>query len=149
MGLESKSKSKGKRRGEVSLRDHPNAIVARHLWEAVSKGDAESIVRLLSPEVIWRSYGTGELSGVFEGPEGVLNFLALAGERVETMVLRVVDIFASDGGAVIHYAMDANQGPKFLESQVILVMRIQNGLINEVFTVPTQAAEAADFWRRQ
>jgi ketosteroid isomerase-like protein len=145
VGLESKSRGPG----EASLRNHPNAIVARRLWEAVSKGDAETIIGLLSPEVTWRSYGTGELAGLFHGPEGVLDFLARAGERVEAMVLRVVDIFASDDGAVIHYVMDANQGPKILESQVILRMRIQDGLITEAFTVPTLADEAAAFWRLQ
>ena len=141
--------NKDKWLGENSLRDHPNAIIARRLWEAASKGDGESLVSLLSPEVTWRSYGSGDLAGLFEGPEGVIDFLARAGERVERMVLRVVDIFASDRGAVIHYVMEASQGPKFLESQVILLIRIEDGLIVEVFTVPTLADEAKAFWRLQ
>jgi ketosteroid isomerase-like protein len=147
--LDLEGKGKGKGAAAASTRDHPHAIIAQRIWEAASKGDAASLIDLLSPDIIWRSYGSGELSGVIQGPEEVLDLMARTGELVDTMVLRVVDIFASDRGAVIQYAMEANQGPKTLESQIILLLQIQEGLVTEIMTVPTQAKEAAEFWRLQ
>ena len=133
----------------ASVRDHPNAVIARQLWESVSKGDATAIVHILAPDIVWQTFGGGELGGLSHGPEEVLDLLARAGELVDTMVLRISDIFASDSGAVIHYAIEANQGPKFLDNQVVLLMKIRDGRVYEVFTVPTGLTEDGAFWRLQ
>lgn len=131
------------------MHDHPNAVLARELWEATSKSDASTIMQLLAPGIIWRTYGGGALGGLSEGPEAVLNLLARAGELVDQMTMRVVDIFASDQGAVIHYIVEANQGPKSLDMQVVLVMYIESGRVTDAFTVPTHTSEDNAFWRLQ
>ena len=43
--------------------EHPNARIARRLWEATSEGDANAIREILAPDVRWCSYDSGSLSG--------------------------------------------------------------------------------------
>ena len=60
--------------------EHPNARIARRLWDATSEGDADAIREILAPDVRWHSYDSGILSGEFHGPDAVVDRLARSGD---------------------------------------------------------------------
>jgi ketosteroid isomerase-like protein len=106
--------------------EHPNARIARRLWEATSEGDANAIREILAPDVRWCSYDSGSLSGELEGSDAVVDLLARSGEIVDDL---------------------AQRGGEELEMEILLVQRTQAGRIVEVFTVPRDAQRNIRFWQ--
>lgn len=125
---------------------HPNAEIARQLWLATAKGDAEGLRGLLSPNVRWTSHSAGDLSDAVEGPDAVIGLLARSGELVEELRSDVIDIFASDRGAVIHYRLRAERSGLRLDLEVVLIARIAQGVIVDVQTIPSDARANQAFW---
>jgi ketosteroid isomerase-like protein len=127
--------------------EHPNARIARRLWEATSEGDANAIREILAPDVRWCSYDSGSLSGELEGSDAVVDLLARSGEIVDDLCSTLVDIYASERGAVLHYKVVARRGGEELEMEILLVERTEAGRIVEVFTVPRDAERNTRFWQ--
>ena len=67
------------------MRDHPNLDYARRLWDAAAEGDADALRELLTDDVAWRVRGSHPLSGDYQGPEGVLHYLASVGEQADEL----------------------------------------------------------------
>jgi ketosteroid isomerase-like protein len=126
---------------------HPNEAVVRELWGAISDGNAERVASVLAPDVLWRSYEAGDLSGDRYGPEPVLDLLAIAGEWVDTMSLDLVDVYANDRGAVMHYRVRARRGAQELDTQVLIVFEVESGLVVSAYSVPLDPAANGAFWR--
>lgn len=124
---------------------HPNASIARELWIAASESDAAGIRRLLAPDVEWRTFSSGSLSGSLRGADAVLDLLARSGEIVDELTTDLIDIYASDDGAVTHCRVSAHLGPRNLETEIMLVMRIRSGRVASAFAVPVDA-QADSFW---
>lgn len=125
---------------------HPNAAIARDLWIATSESDEAGIRRLLAPDVEWRTFTSGSLAGSLRGADAVLDLLARSGEIVDSLTSDLIDIYASDDGAVTHYRVSAHLGPRHLETQAMLVMRIRSGQIVSAFAVPVDAQANDTFW---
>jgi ketosteroid isomerase-like protein len=128
---------------------HPNAIVARRLWEAFGDGDVARLRELLTPDVLWRSHGSNPYSGEVKGIEAVLDLMARSGESVDELRSVVREIFASDAGAVVWATTNAARGPKILHIDFLLLLRIADGRIYEVSSVPTDQRHNDEFWRLQ
>ena len=127
--------------------EHPNRAVARRFWEAAAEGDAAAVVALLSPDIVWRTYGDHPLAGEHHGPEKVLSFLARLGETVDELRSEVRDIFTSERGAVIHFQVSARRGPKRLETETMLILTIEADRILEATVVTTNQRISNEFWR--
>ena len=66
------------------MSEHPNTQIARRAWEAISQGDAESLLTLLDPAVVWHATARGTpWSGTHRGAESVVDYLARVGEASE------------------------------------------------------------------
>ena len=89
--------------------DHPNTEFATTLWDAVALGDADSVRGLLADDVVWQAGGHHALSGMFEGPDAVLDYLARVGESTDELSTELIDIFANDRGAVVVYHLSARR----------------------------------------
>lgn len=124
-----------------------NAAIARELWLAASESDAEAIRRLLHPDIRWRTFSSGSLSGAIQGVEAVIDLMARSGELTDELTTSLIDIYASDTGTVTHYRVDAARGAKAVEVEVLLVMHMHAGLVVEAFAVPMAGAEADRFWQ--
>lgn len=133
----------------LSQTHRDNATIARMVWDATSRGDASGLRELLSPDVTWHSYSSGVLSGVFKGPDGVVDLLARTGELVDGLRSELIDVFASASGAVIHYRVSAVRGLQSLETEVLLRMRIEQRRIVDVFTLSKDAERSDSFWLAQ
>ena len=123
-----------------------NAGLARRLWRAASEGNPDPVLEL-DPKGVWRTYGVNPNAGEFHGIDAVLRYLASSGEGVEDMRSELLDVMASERGAVIHYRVRAERGPKQLDGEFFLWLRIQDGVVTEVAAVPFDQAAADAFWR--
>jgi ketosteroid isomerase-like protein len=125
---------------------HPNAAVARALWSAVSEADVDGIRRLLASDIEWKTYSSGVLSGSIRGVNAVIDLLARSGEIVDELTTDMIDIYASDTGAVTHYRLHAERGARSLDTEVLLVMRIDSGRVVEAFATPVDPGADETFW---
>ena len=125
---------------------HRNVDIARDLWVATAEADEASIRRLLAPDIEWRTFSSGELSGTLRGVDEVIDLLARSGETVDALTTDLIDIYASDDGAVTHYRVRANRGERVLDTEVLLVMRIRSGRVHSAFAVPVDARLPDSFW---
>lgn len=126
--------------------DHPHFTLTRTLWSAVADGDAEALALLLSEDVSWRAAGRNSLSGVYHGPDEVLDYLARIGEMADEFSSRLESIFTNDEGAVLVYHVSATRGGKSLETDFITQLTVRHGVVVEVLQVPVDHRENDEFW---
>jgi ketosteroid isomerase-like protein len=123
-----------------------NREIARKLWDATSRGDAEGIESVISPDGVWNSLSSGVLAGTYKGHEEIIGMLARSGELVDAMQVELLDILVSEIGAVIHYHVLATKGDRSLDTRQILHMRIEGDQIYEISSLPMKARDAESFW---
>ena len=127
-------------------KEHPNVTVAKELWSAAAEGDAEGVLRLLDPEVVWTSTGRNPLSGVWRGPGGVLEFLARIGDAAGELLSTLESVFVNDEGAVITYHTQARRGAKMLEMDYLLLLRMRDGRVYSGLMVAADQHVNDEFW---
>lgn len=128
---------------------HPNIRIARKLWAATSSADVETLYGLFARDVVWEVHAAGDLPDRAVGPDGVLDLLALSGELVDDLRSDLIDVYASDGGAVMRFRIRARRGERRLDTELFLVADIADGCVHRVFTVPVDAEQYAAFWGAQ
>jgi len=127
--------------------NHKNISIGERLWEAVAAGDAAGFRDLLSPEIRWRSHGTGDITGIFVGIDAVLDYMASAGDLVDKLRSDLIDIFVNDRGAVLWYVVEANRGEKELHSEQFLLLEIEDDRVVRGTVVPASQQQTNSFWR--
>lgn len=123
-----------------------NIAIGEQLWEAIAAGDAAKFSELVSPAIRWRSHGTGDITGIFVGVDGVLDYLASAGDLVDKLRSDLIDIFVNDRGAVLWYVVEANRGEKELHSEQLLLLEIEDERIVRGTVIPVSQHQANAFW---
>lgn len=127
--------------------EHPNAAVARSLWDAGATGDREPILRLYAPDAVLRSAGDNPVAGEFKGLPAILGLFARSGELVEELRAELLDLYASDAGAVMCYRIVAQRGPKHLDMEYMFTLRIEAGRVIEGSIVPADESRNDAFWK--
>ena len=128
--------------------EHESATIALALWQATSEADAQTVRSMLSPDITWRTK-TGEMTDTPRGPDAILNLLASTGERVDSLTSTLLNIFSNDTGAVLHYRIRAHRGLQNIDTEVLLVLTIQNRVVVDALAVPVDAQQDAAFWGRR
>ena len=128
------------------MEEHPHIGIGRQLWRAVALADADVIYRLLSPDIVWHNKSSGNLPSTVRGPEGVIDMLAGAGESVDSLTSKLIDIFANDRGVVLYYSMQATREAVSLETRMLLMMTIWGGRVVEATAVPVDPEPLDRFW---
>ena len=67
------------------------------------------------------------------------------GDHVDDLRLSLKDVYASANGAVISYALWACRGAKVIEQEVLVRLRIEEGLVVECDAVAVDQAAMAAF----
>jgi ketosteroid isomerase-like protein len=130
-----------------TIATHPNLEVARALWDAVSEGDAEAVQQLLAEDVVWTSVGHNPLSGVRNGPEQVLDYLAEVGESADELCSSLGQVFVNDEGALVTYRVSASRGSKQLvEMQYFLKLGIRAGRVESATMIAADQYRNDEFW---
>jgi len=126
--------------------DHPHFTLARTLWSAIADGDAEALGLLLAADVAWRAVGDNSLSGIYHGPDEVLDYLARIGEETDEFSSRLESIYTSDEGAVVFYHVSATRGGRSLETDFVTRLTVRDGEVVEALMVPVDQRENDEFW---
>lgn len=126
--------------------DHPNSEFATALWDSVAEGDSEAVRGLLADEVVWHAGGHHALSGEFEGPDAVLDYLARVGESTDELSTELTDIFVNDRGAVVVYHLSARRELKRLETDLFLELEIREGKLARARSVSFDQVASNEFW---
>ncbi len=128
--------------------EHEPAAIARALWQATSQADAQTVRSMLSPDVTWRTQSNADDNpDSLHGPDAILNLLASAGEGVDSLTSSLLNIFSNRDGAVLHYRTRAQRGLANIDTEVLLVLTICDGIVQDALSVPVDAREDAAFWR--
>ena len=132
------------------MRRHRNHTVALDLWDAIARGDALALTRLLAEKCAWTMPGDSPLAGVYEGPEAIFHFMARLGELTDDLRSDLVDIFVSDRGAVVRYRIHAERGAETLDMEHLFMIGIdEDGLITEGVFAPIGQHRYDHFFRPQ
>lgn len=126
--------------------EHPNAAIARRLWDAAARGDPDPVLELYAPHAVLRAHGDNPLAGEYKGGAGVLEYLIRAGEMVDDLRASLLDIYASDDGAVTRYRTTATRGAKRLDMVFLIVQRMERGRVEEAEVISTDQKRNDAFW---
>ncbi len=81
---------------------HPNETMIRTAYDAISSGDLQPMLNMLSDEIRWNVSGDSPLAGDYEGKDGVLRFFgAIAHQYDNTLTVQVREVLANDHRAVV------------------------------------------------
>jgi len=129
------------------VQEHPNAELARRVWEALSRGDAESFRELLAPDIVWHAASLGTpWSGTHRGYEAVVDFLADIGEASDVVDSQWRDVLVSDDRVLVIYHVSVRVGTRHAELDYVWLARVEKGRFAEVWTVPLDPAAVEAFW---
>ncbi len=128
------------------MKGDPSAKLAQMAWEAVAHADAETLAHLCKEEMVWHATGAGPRSGDLCGFEAVLDHLRGMGEAAEEYSSHAVAVLGGeDRAAVIFHATGRRLG-RVLDHDVVLLFRIEDQRIAEVWSIPFDQRAADEFW---
>jgi len=128
--------------------DHPNAQLARRLWDAIARGDAAGLRTCLAPDLVWRATARGTpWSGVHQGADSAIDMLARVGEATDVFDADLVDVLASDERVVILFRVHIVIGARQVELDYLMLARVAGERIAEILTAPLEPATIEAFWQ--
>jgi ketosteroid isomerase-like protein len=120
--------------------------VVRAAFAALDKGDTATAFASFAPTLTYRLHGRHAFAGTFHGKEDALAALAaLSRAGGPDSTLRLVDAWSAGPQLVVAHLVrraPAGGGPR--EGDVASVLRVEDGAITELVTVPDRVLE--EFW---
>jgi ketosteroid isomerase-like protein len=131
----------------MAAREHPNAALARRVFEGFARRDGRVVAAVLDSDVVWRVGGSSPLAGEYRGRAAVVGFLgrttALTGGTYRSELLWAV---ADDEHVAIVYRARGERDERALELVQILLCEVRDGRFVDVRAVPTDQAAFDAFW---
>lgn len=128
------------------LNHEHNLRLAHRAWEAVANGDVEALQQVWAPDIVWHVTAANPWHGTHVGHEAVCDYLADVGEAGEAYDTRLDDVLASKDRVILVCHITARRGRKTVETDQLLMARIEAGLMAEVWTIPLDPAAFAGFY---
>jgi ketosteroid isomerase-like protein len=127
--------------------EHPNAAVARAAWDALSRGDSESLRGLLAPDLVWHATARRTpWAGEHRGPDAIVDFLARVGEVTDEFHATLRDVLASEERVLVVFHVGIAIGARRTELDYLLLGRIEKGRFAEIWTLPMEPDAIEAFW---
>ena len=126
--------------------DHPHAVLAKLAWEAASVGDAEALAEVTAEDLVWNSAGRGRRSGIYRGQEAVFGFLAAVADLADRFDSTLDDILVGDKYVSVLFHVSGQRGERQLDTEYILIYRIEASRIAEIWAVPRDQYAVDEFW---
>ena len=120
----------------MSEAEHPNAALVRRVFAAFGK-DAMAVSAAFARDILWRVPGHTVMSGEYRGRRDVVDFLRRTGLETGS---RLHTVFADRDWAVAIYRAIGTRNGIDLDVDQALVIRIADGLWQEVTAVPLDSA---------
>ena len=81
---------------------HPNETMIRSAYDAITTGNLQPMLDMLSDEIRWNVSGDSPLAGDYDGKDGVLQFFGAIAEQYDnTLSVQVREVLANDHHAVV------------------------------------------------
>ena len=123
-----------------------NLALAQRAWEAVAAGDTEALQQVWAPNIVWHVTGMNPWTGAHVGHAAVCDYLADVGEAGEAYDTRLDDLLVSKDRLVMVCHVTARRGKRTVETDQVLMARVEGGQIAEVWTVPLNPSAFEGFW---
>jgi ketosteroid isomerase-like protein len=124
-----------------------NEALVRRVFEAFARKEGFALRRLFAENAVWTVPGRGVMAGVHRGRDEVFRFLArLPKETDGTYGSTLHDVLASDDRAAALYTARGTRRGRTLELDQVLLFRIEDGLVQEVFALPSDPEAFEEFW---
>jgi len=133
------------------MSEHQNLDVVRRMYAAFGRGDLESIVASLDPQVSWRTPGTPDLptGGLRHGVPAVREFFGLLLNTLDIADFQPQDFLAAGDKVVV--LGTSREGPKgtgrLVDFRWVHVFTFRNGRI-AAFEEPADVSELVAEFRR-
>jgi hypothetical protein len=128
------------------MRDHPHALLAKVAWEAVSIGDVDALSEVFSDELVWHASGRGPRSGSYRGRDAVLAYLASIGDAADRFDSTLEHVLVGDDLVAVLFRVSGARKGRDLDTGFILIFRIADSKIAEVWAVPRDQYAVDEFW---
>jgi ketosteroid isomerase-like protein len=127
--------------------EHPNAALARRVFEAFSRRDGRVVAAALDEDGGWRLGGASPMAGEYRGRRDVVQFLgrttALTGGTYRSELLFTV---ADDQHVVVVYRARGEREGRAIDLEQILLCEVRDGRFTDVTAVPTDQYIFDAFW---
>ena len=110
---------------------HENIDLIAQVYGAYMAGDRDTVIRLLSPDIVWQNSGHDSTSGTYHGVDAVLEYL-MGEDHMEDYALEVVDMLASDNRVAIVARTSGRRGERTIVNDFVQLATIEDGLVVEV-----------------
>jgi len=131
------------------MSEQPNALLARHAWEAISRGDVDGLLAVMHPDVVWHATARGTpWFGVHRGADAVVDYLARVGEASDFFEATLADVLASDDRVLLVFHASFRREGRVAELDYLLLARIVKGRVVEMWTTPLDPATIEQFWAK-
>jgi len=127
---------------------HRNAVLVEKAWQAVAASDVEALLETFSPDIVWHVTGNNPWRGDHAGSEAILEYLAQVGESGDTYDATLEDVMTSADRAALVFSVKTRRNGVPLETSYVLLVRIAEGRIAEVWTLALDPARVDEFWKR-
>ncbi len=125
-----------------------NVEIAQSYFNAISKGDFDTVGSLFSDDVVWHQPGKGIQSGIYNGKGELFvllgNFMKWSNGTFAIDSIEYITDNSNFVSASIHFK--AENGDKFLSMKGIDLLRIENEKIKEVWLFSEKIEEEDVFW---
>lgn len=128
------------------MSEHPWEAVARRAWDAVSNSDVDELAKLLTPDAVWHAAGRGSHAGDYRGHAEILDYLASVGEDAERFDSTIDDVLVGKRYAAILFNVEGKRKGRSLTVGFVIVLRIAEGAIAEVWSIPRDQLAVDEFW---
>lgn len=127
---------------------HRNAALVEKSWQAVAASDVATLLETFSPEIVWHVTGNNPWRGDHVGSEAILEYLAQVGESGDSYDATLEDVMASDERVALVFNVKTRRKGVPLETSYVLLVRIADERIAEVWTLALDPAGVDEFWKR-
>jgi ketosteroid isomerase-like protein len=128
------------------MTEHPNALLIRQSWQAVAESDVETLKELWDDGIVWHVTGDNPWQGDYVGHQEVLDYLARVGESGESYDMTLTEVLAGNEHAALLCHISTKRGNRVLEVDQVLLGRIENRRIVEVWTLSLDPQLIRSFW---
>lgn len=124
-----------------------NEELVRLIFDAFARKQGFALRGLFAQNAVWTVPGRGAMAGVYRGREEIFRFLArLPKETDGSYGSELRDVLASDERAAALYRARGERKGRALELEQVLLIRIADGLVQEVLALPSDPEAFEAFW---
>jgi uncharacterized protein len=127
--------------------EHPNALLARRIFDAFERKDAFVLRELFADDAAWRVGGASSLAGVYGGRREIIRFLGSLPRLTNgTYSSKLTDVLASEERAAVLYRATGTREGRTLDIDQLLLFTIRDGCVVEVLALPSDQHAFDAFW---